>query len=134
MKDYKLSKIQEICGSHPLFHCEECEFYKEGEGCVFELSSYPSAWDVDEEHPKDKIETLADTSDLMVSKDYKDRFKAEYYQLKIRYEKLDAMVKNWDNLSFEPTCSKETFNTQLEIMLDYLKILEVRAEIEDIKL
>ena len=38
----------------------------------------------------------------MTSKDYKERFKAEYYQLKIRYEKLDAMIKNWDNLSFEP--------------------------------
>lgn len=32
---------------------------------------------------------LKDTIELMNSSDYKDRFKAEYYQLKIRYTKLD---------------------------------------------
>ena len=37
------------------------------------------------------IETLSDTFDLMCSKDYKDRFRAEYYQTKIRYEKLHKM-------------------------------------------
>lgn len=31
---------------------------------------------------------LKDTIELMNSSDYKDRFKAEYYQLKIRYTKL----------------------------------------------
>lgn len=31
---------------------------------------------------------LADTVDLMNSEDYRDRFVAEYIQLKIRYEKL----------------------------------------------
>lgn len=34
---------------------------------------------------------LKDTIELMNSSDYKDRFKAEYYQLKIRYTKLHAM-------------------------------------------
>lgn len=31
---------------------------------------------------------LKDTIKLMESKDYKERFKAEYYQTKIRWEKL----------------------------------------------
>ena len=31
---------------------------------------------------------LKDTIELMKSNDYKDRFKAEYYQVKIRREKL----------------------------------------------
>lgn len=31
---------------------------------------------------------LLDTIDLMKSKDYKERLAAEYYQIKIRYEKL----------------------------------------------
>ena len=35
---------------------------------------------------------LKDTIELMNSSDYKDRFKAEYYQLKIRYTKLHAML------------------------------------------
>ena len=33
---------------------------------------------------------LKDTIDLMNSPDYKERFKAEYMQVKIRYEKLKS--------------------------------------------
>lgn len=36
---------------------------------------------------------LKDTCSLMMSEDYKERFKAEYYQLKIRYAKLMKMLK-----------------------------------------
>lgn len=35
---------------------------------------------------------LKDTIDLMNSSDYKDRFKAEYWQVKIRLEKLRKMI------------------------------------------
>ena len=38
------------------------------------------------------METLKDTVGLMNSNDYKERFKAEYYQTKIRYEKLKTFV------------------------------------------
>lgn len=31
---------------------------------------------------------LKDTVEMMTSSDYKERFKAEYYQLKLRYNKL----------------------------------------------
>ena len=34
---------------------------------------------------------LKDTVELMNSSDYKDRFKAEYQQVKIRHEKLRKM-------------------------------------------
>lgn len=79
---------------------------------------------------------LKDTIDLMTSADYKDRFKAEYYQLKIRYEKLKAMLDKWDNgeLDFEPTCHREVYNMQIEGMETYLDVLADRAEIENIKL
>ena len=40
---------------------------------------------------------LKDTATLMVSSDYKERFKAEYYQLKIRLEKLKYMLQKWGN-------------------------------------
>lgn len=43
---------------------------------------------------------LKDTVTLMVSSDYKERFKAEYYQLKIRLEKLKCMLQKWDNGKF----------------------------------
>ena len=35
---------------------------------------------------------LKDTIDLMNSEDYRERFKAEYYQTKIRYDKLHKII------------------------------------------
>lgn len=83
-----------------------------------------------------KNEVLAATAALMTSENYKDRFKAEYMQLKNRYEGLKRMIDNWDNgtLSFTPTCPRSTYNFQLRAMKDYLDILEVRAKIEGISL
>ena len=83
-----------------------------------------------------KNEVLAATAALMTSENYKDRFKAEYIQLKNRYEGLKRMTDNWDNgtLSFAPTCPRATYNFQLRAMKEYLDILEVRAKIEGINL
>lgn len=39
---------------------------------------------------------LKDTVEMMNSDDYKERFKAEYYQLVIRYNKLKSMLVKWD--------------------------------------
>lgn len=79
---------------------------------------------------------LKDTIELMNSNDYKDRFKAEYYQTKIRYEKLHKMLIRYEagTLGFEPTCPISTLEDQEYYMKDYLKMLEVRAEIEKIEL
>ena len=79
---------------------------------------------------------LKDTVELMGSADYKDRFKAEYYQTKIRYEKLHKMLIRYEagTLNFEPTCSKELLQTQSFHMGMYLHQLEIRAEIEGIEL
>ena len=38
------------------------------------------------------VNSLNETVELMLSSDYKDRFKAEYYQLVYRIEKLTNMV------------------------------------------
>ena len=38
------------------------------------------------------MKELKDTVDLMLSDDYVDRFKAEYYQLETRFIKLASMV------------------------------------------
>ena len=47
---------------------------------------------------------LIDTIEMMNSEDYKERFKAEYYQVVIRYRKLKSMLDRWDNnqLEFAP--------------------------------
>lgn len=79
---------------------------------------------------------LKDTIKLMESADYKDRFKAEYYQLKIRYLKLKEMIDRWENglLDFTPTCPISVYDFQLNAMNDYLEILEERAVMEGIDL
>jgi hypothetical protein len=74
--------------------------------------------------------------DMMVSDDYKERFKAEYYQTKIRYDRLHKMLIKYEagTLNFEPKCSLELLTEQAGHMGRYLKCLEVRAEIEGIQL
>lgn len=76
------------------------------------------------------------TVEMMTSTDYKERFKAECYQLKIRYGKLIKMLEQWDNnqLSFKPTCPRSIYVLQTKAMLDYLAVLEARAKIEGIEL
>ena len=46
------------------------------------------------EEEEEEITSLADTYRLMQSDDYKERFLAEYYQTKIRYNKLHRMIIN----------------------------------------
>mgnify|MGYP004481600961 CR=1 FL=1 len=78
---------------------------------------------------------LKDTVALMTSADYKERFKAEYYQLKIRRDKLKAMVDKWDagQLDFTPTCSREVYGFQLYTMDGYLDVLRHRAFFENVE-
>lgn len=79
---------------------------------------------------------LKDTVELMLSEDYEDRFKAEFYQLKIRYEKLKTMLDKWDNreLDFTPTCKREVYDFQIDAMENYLDVLADRAEIEKVEI
>ena len=79
---------------------------------------------------------LKDTIEMMQSEDYKERFKAEYLQTKIRYNKLHTMTIKYEakTLDFTPACSLELLNEQKKYMGLYLHALEVRAEIEGIDL
>lgn len=84
---------------------------------------------------------LKDTLELMNSADYKERFKAEYYQLKIRCEKLNNFINKIEASKCSDTveepkhdCSLATLREQLGTMNHYLHILEVRAIIEKVDL
>ena len=93
---------------------------------------------------------LKDTVELMQSSDYKERFIAEYWQTKIRYEKLkhfnhiieaarattnnDAMVTAVMVVEPKHDCPRYMLEEQQRIMGQYLHILEVRAIIEGIDL
>lgn len=105
---------------------------------------------------KIKIRNLFDTAGLMGSADYKVRFVAEYYQTKIRYEKLKAfntkieaaervngpcyvdyaMAKAKGKYMEMPEhdCPNNILLEQQHIMGEYLHILELRAAIEGIDL
>ena len=79
---------------------------------------------------------MKDTVALMLSDDYKERFKAEYWQLRNRYNKLVDMLDRMDDgtLKFTPTCPRSTYYLQINSMKDYLAILEARAVMERVEL
>lgn len=79
---------------------------------------------------------LKDTISLMNSEDYKERFKAEYWQTKIRYQKLHKMLVKYEAgvLPFTPSCPIHLLLDQKAHMGSYLNKLEIRAEIEGIDL
>ena len=66
---------------------------------------------------------LNDTVILMNSSDYKERFQAEYFQTKIRYDKLCKMLVKYEagTLGFTPTCPIEVLEDQKYNMEQYLK-------------
>lgn len=72
----------------------------------------------------------------MQSKGYKERFKAEYLQLKIRMDGLSAVLEKYKKgtLNFTPSCSYDLLNGQLKAMDLYASYLEDRASVEDINL
>ncbi len=80
--------------------------------------------------------SLQDTVEMMNSEDYKERFKAEYYQVFVRFVKLKDMLEKWDKdeLDFEPTCPYSTYEMQIKAMRDYISVLEARAVMENIDL
>ena len=79
---------------------------------------------------------LQDTIKMMDNADYNERFKAEYYQLKIRYEGLARLLKGYreGTLDFTPNCDYDLLHTQLVYMECYMNVLEERAKIENIEL
>ena len=79
---------------------------------------------------------IKETVPMMNSADYKERFKAEFYQLLIRLDRLTSMLIKWENntLDLDPKCSKETLETQVIFMKGYVDILLLRSKIEGIEL
>lgn len=79
---------------------------------------------------------LNETIEMMNSAEYKERFKGEYLQLKIRMAGLRTMLAKYkaETLPFKPDCSYDLLNGQLKSMNLYASFLEERAEIENINL
>ena len=68
--------------------------------------------------------------------DWKERFVQEYKELKERYNKLHRMIIKYEagTLDFTPNCPLELLKEQKMYMGEYLRVLEIRSEIEDIDL
>ena len=84
-----------------------------------------------------------DTVQGMLSSDYKERFIAEYWQTKTRYEKLRAfcnkieVAQMMNSASYpepEHDCPLELLREQQATMGKYLHLLELRAIIEKVDL
>ena len=73
---------------------------------------------------------------MLQSDDYKERFKGEYYLIKMKLEKLRQLLLKYENgtLDFTPSCSLALLKNQASVMKQYITILERRAEIEKVKL
>lgn len=79
---------------------------------------------------------LSETVDMMNSGDFKERFRAEYFQLTNRIDGLSKMLDNYrkGTLNFTPKCSIKLLDGQLRSMIMYKTHLEERAKIEEISL
>ena len=112
----------------------------EDEGYIVKYSNDYISWSpkqaLEEAYSEIGENPLYDTALLMKSNDFKDRFRAEYYQLKIRANGLKTMLKKYKNntLPFKPNCTYELLFTQLVYMENYIIVLEERAKVEDIEL
>lgn len=106
------------------------------------LRVYPASIEIrkiKEKKEKNNME-LKETIESMCSDNYKERFVAEYHQVKIRYEKLKNFcnkIEVEEMLGKEVTkhdCPLELLREQQKYMGLYLSILEKRALIENIVL
>lgn len=79
---------------------------------------------------------MKETVNLMNSSDYKDRFRAEFYQTETRCKKLKVMLDKYleGTLQFKPTCPYNLLLEQYVHMCGYLECLKDRAELEKIVL
>lgn len=73
---------------------------------------------------------------LILSDDYRDRFKGEFYELNRRSKALEKTLKDKreGTLDFELTSGTAALEKQLKAMQDYLEVLTLRAKLEDISL
>lgn len=78
-----------------------------------------------------KIRDLKDTTNLMTSNDYKDRLLAEYWQLKIRHQKLQVAIAR-KRLDRDTKTPIDALQAQAHVMERYLNLLRLRVREENI--
>ena len=76
------------------------------------------------------IMELKDTIEMMTSEDYRERFKAEYLQTRIRAGRLHSLIQQGGR----PNIILAGMKMQLNHMLNYMAALTFRAYIEGLDL
>lgn len=139
--------ICEYCNNH----LENFSLPRNAEACAMYEPDSLDAVDLEEVCEVRKFTSpFVDTVDGMLSPDYKERFRAEYAQTKIRYERLKAFntkieaanrTNEWRCRYEMPKvempkhdCPDDILEQQQHLMGQYLHILEVRAVIEGVDL
>ena len=80
-----------------------------------------------------KMRDLKDTINFITSDDYKDRLIAEYWQLKIRHQKLQvAIARKSQRLDRNTKTPIDALRAQAHVMERYLNLLRLRAREEGI--
>lgn len=79
---------------------------------------------------------LSDTIKMMNSDDYKERFRAEYFQLQNRISSFDKTLSDYrkNDLKFETKCTLKLMDGQMNAMIIYRTHLEAVAKVEGISL
>lgn len=67
---------------------------------------------------------------------WQSRMRAEYKEVKARYDKLHNIIVKIEagTCEFKPNCSLDLLKRQAKVMGEYLFVLEIRAQIENIPL
>lgn len=84
----------------------------------------------------DMTKDIREIAELLLSDDYKDRFKGEYWLVATKHSKLETLLDDYYNnrLDFELTCPSNKLLEQAACMRGYWECLRERAEIEGIDL
>lgn len=126
----KIENIIAIMPKFTMFNCKADDYPKNGNGnfeITFNDDPCDTPYDVPYNYESD------DTEEVPA---YVSRMIAEYHELKDKYNKLHRMLVKHEagTLDFKPTCPIELLEHQANVMGEYLHILEVRAEIENVEL
>lgn len=80
------------------------------------------------------VDKLGTAENKSVTPEWQVRFKEEYRDLKNRQAKLHNMLVKFDagTLDFKPTCPVELLRQQEIVMSEYMRILEIRAQMEGV--
>lgn len=99
--------------------------------CTFNIYPTQNMFTSDGEEDTEQEDEACSTCETT---EWKERVVQEYKFIKGKYDRLHDMLNKYEagTLDFTPNCSLDLLKRQQKAMGEYLNVLEIRAEIEDI--